>query len=117
VTNNTTNSTEALTLTSLSDDKFGDLNGQGNCAVPQTLAANGGTFSCSFQQSLPAGDPATPHVNTVTATAQNNAGTTDTATDEATVNFTEILLKKKTSRRKSGVCLSLGSNPRARFAA
>jgi hypothetical protein len=86
VTNNTTNSTEALTLTSLSDDTFSDLNGQGDCAVPQTLAANGGTYSCSLRRSL-SGDPATSHVNTVTATAQNNAGTTDTATDDATVNF------------------------------
>ena len=88
VTNNTPNSTEALTLTSLSDDKFGDLKGQGDCTVPQTLAANGGTYSCSFQRPLPAGDPATSHVNT-----------------------------KKPSRRKSGTCLFLGSNPRARFAA
>jgi hypothetical protein len=67
VTNTTT--TEVLTLTSLSDDKFGDLKGQGDCAVPQPLAANGGTYT------------------------------------------------KKTSRRKSGACLSLGPNPRARFAA
>ena len=86
VTNNTTNSTEALMLTSLIDDKFGDLNGQGDCTVPQTLAVNG-TYSCSFQQSLPAGEPATEHVNTVTAAAKNNAGIEDTATDDATVRF------------------------------
>jgi hypothetical protein len=87
VTNNTTNSAEALTLTSLSDDKFGELNGQGDCAVPQPLAANGGTYSCSFQRSL-SGEPATEHVNTATVTAEDNDGTTDTTTDEATVSFT-----------------------------
>jgi hypothetical protein len=81
VTNNTT---EALTLTSLRDDQFGDLNN--TCAVPRSLAAND-THSCSFQQSL-SGEPATEHVNTVTATAENNAGTlTDAATDKATVSF------------------------------
>jgi prealbumin domain-containing protein/beta-propeller repeat-containing protein len=84
VTNNTP---EDLMLTSLIDDKFGDLNGQGDCVVPQNLAANG-TYPCSFPRSLPPGDPATPHINTVTATARNSAGIEDTATDDATVRFT-----------------------------
>jgi hypothetical protein len=83
VTNNTP---EALTLTSLSDDKF-DLNN--TCAVPPILAAKGAdgdTHSCSFQQPL-SGEPGTEHVNTVTATAKNSDGIEDTATDDATVRF------------------------------
>jgi prealbumin domain-containing protein len=97
ITNNTTNSTEALMLTDLSDDKVGNLNGQGTCTVPQTLAAKGAdgdTYRCSFERSLPPGDPANPHVNTVTATAKNDAGIEDIATDKATVRFTSTATLK-----------------------
>ncbi|MFQ6026167.1 MAG: hypothetical protein ACE5Q6_01485, partial [Dehalococcoidia bacterium] len=40
-------STQELTLTSLVDDVHGDLNGKGDCSVPQTIAP-GGTYTCQF---------------------------------------------------------------------
>src|SRR5207247_10791907 len=37
---------EELTLSTLSDDKFGPLSGKGDCSVPQTIAAKG-TYTCT----------------------------------------------------------------------
>jgi uncharacterized repeat protein (TIGR01451 family)/LPXTG-motif cell wall-anchored protein len=86
----TNQSAESVTLDSLVDDVFGDLDGAGSCAVPQTLAANGGTYECSFTEFL-AGDPAVPHVNTVTATASDDDGNQATDDDDATVVFGDLL--------------------------
>lgn len=55
----------ALTLTSLTDSVFGDLNGQGDCVVPQTIAT-GGFYTCSFTD-LVSGFAPSSHSNTVTA--------------------------------------------------
>ena len=40
-------SPNSMTLTTLVDDQFGNLNGQGTCAVPQIVAA-GNFYACSF---------------------------------------------------------------------
>ncbi|MEZ4683847.1 MAG: VWA domain-containing protein [Caldilineaceae bacterium] len=39
---------EIASLTALSSTLAGDLNGRGDCVVPQLLAANGGTYQCTF---------------------------------------------------------------------
>ena len=85
----TNTNAEQVSLTVLSDDKFGNLSGQGTCAVPQTIAGNGGTFSCTFTKAM-SGNAGTSHTNTVTATASDNDGNSDTATDDATVSFTNV---------------------------
>ena len=41
------NQREPLTLTSLSSSLHGDLNGMGECALPQTIAPNG-TYWCRY---------------------------------------------------------------------
>jgi hypothetical protein len=84
------NSAEEAVLDSLVDDQLGDLNGQGDCAVPQTLAPSGGSYSCSVTVNL-SGEPNAPHVNLVTATASDNDGNSDTETDDATVEFIDVL--------------------------
>ncbi|MCA1684071.1 MAG: hypothetical protein LC708_02960, partial [Actinobacteria bacterium] len=68
--NNT--STQVLTLTSLVDDIYGDLNGKGTCSVPQTLAV-GGSYTCTFPGDFTgrAGDSQT---DTVTGKARNPQG-------------------------------------------
>ena len=38
---------EDVTLTTLSDTVFGDLNGKGDCVLPQTVPI-GGTYTCSY---------------------------------------------------------------------
>ncbi len=82
---------EAVTLTSLVDDRFGDLEGQGTCdlvPVPVVLAP-GESYSCSFDKVL-ASDSLTAHTNVVTAVAVDDDGTTATDTDDATVTFTDV---------------------------
>ncbi|MGW8281862.1 MAG: DUF7507 domain-containing protein, partial [Gemmatimonadota bacterium] len=86
----TNNSAEAVSLISLSDDQFGDLNGQGTCSVPQQLAGSGGSYSCSFTKSLSSLD-LTAHEDTVTAVGRDNENNTDTEKDDATVTFTDVL--------------------------
>lgn len=77
---------EAGTLTALTDSVFGDLNGQGTCAVPQALTGNAGTYSCTFSANL-SGSADTPHTNTVTALVRDDDGNTGQAASTATVNF------------------------------
>ena len=42
-----TSAVDSVTITSLTDDVYGNLDGKGTCDVPQTIAA-GGSYSCSF---------------------------------------------------------------------
>jgi len=85
----TNTSIEAVTLTSLSDNVFGNLNGQGSCATGGTIAANGGTYTCSFSQTV-SGDAGDTHTNVVTAQAQDDEGNTASDTDDATVTVTDV---------------------------
>lgn len=85
----TNEDTVNFTLNSLSDDKFGDLNGVGNCAVPQTIAA-GAQYSCSFDKTL-ASDNLVTHVNTVTASGQDPEGNQASKSDDASVSFSDVL--------------------------
>ena len=92
VTIDNTSSVDAVTIDSLMDDVFGDLNGQGNCSVPQELApggAPGGQYSCTFSADIEGG-PATPHVNTVTAEGTDDDGVSLSESDDATVNFNNV---------------------------
>ena len=57
---NNLSAVDSVTIDSLTDSIYGDLNGQGDCSVPQTIAA-GGSYSCS-----------------VTVTVSGNAGDTIT---------------------------------------
>ena len=92
----TNKSKEAVTLTSLTDDIYGDLNGQGNCATGGTINPNGGTYTCSFSGSV-TGDPGF-YKDIVTAIATDNEGSTDTKTDDAVVELKggKIIIEKQT---------------------
>jgi len=61
-----------VTLKSLIDDVFGDLNGQGDCVIPQIIAV-GASYSCSFDQTI-SGNAGDQHSNTVTANAIDDDG-------------------------------------------
>jgi hypothetical protein len=81
------NGLELLTLDSLMDDKFANLNGVGTCATGASVTIAGGvTYSCKFTKTL-TGSPGTTHTNIVTAKASDNDGNTDTETATATVTF------------------------------
>lgn len=80
---------EPLTLFSLQDDVFGDLNGRGSCLLPQTLLPEG-VYECAFS-AVVAGNAGTTHVNTVTALAQDDEGNLASAEDRAVVSFVDAL--------------------------
>jgi PKD repeat protein len=76
---------EPLTLTSLVDDIYGDLNGQGDCSVPQTIAAGGWhSYSCRFEVN-PTGESGDIQIDTVTATVQDDEGNIASRQASATV--------------------------------
>ncbi len=86
----TNNSTEPVTITNLTDDIYGDLNGRGTCAVGAVLPANGGTYSCSFPGNF-TGNAGATQTDTVTARAVDNDGNPATDDDDATVAITNVL--------------------------
>jgi uncharacterized repeat protein (TIGR01451 family) len=86
----TNTSVEAVTLNSLTDNVYGNLNGQGDCSVPQTLAANGGAYSCSFSGAVN-GNAGSTHTDTVTASATDNENNQATAADNAAVTVADVL--------------------------
>ncbi len=77
-------SIETLTLTSLNDDIHGDLDGQGNCMVPQVIAA-GAFYECSFTADV-LGNAGESETDTITANADDDDGNTAISSDSATVN-------------------------------
>jgi hypothetical protein len=85
----TNKATEAATITSLTDSVFGTLAGDADCAVGTVIAAGD---SCTFEltKSISGDFPGT-HGNTFTAIAKDPQGNTDTASDDATVTFTDVL--------------------------
>jgi uncharacterized repeat protein (TIGR01451 family) len=99
-------SPEPVTLEALEDDVFGDLNGQGSCAIPQTLAADGGAYRCAFRAFL-ASDDLTPHVDVVTAVARDDEGNSATDSDDERVTFfpvkPSICLHKLNDANQDGV--------------
>jgi len=87
----TNNADEDATITDLSDNKFGTLTGDADCQLGTVLAANGG--SCQFKEtfSIPAGDAGDTHVDTFSATVTDGDGNNDTATDDETITYTDVL--------------------------
>ena len=109
--------TVPVTITSLSDDKFGTLAGDADCkaANPQaqppvvgtTLAA--GAF-CDFKATfaIPAGPFPGTHKNVFTATVKDDDGNTDTATDDEVITYTdlpELTLVKSVLNDDGGVAI------------
>ena len=82
-------STEDVTLDTLTDDVFGDLNGQGDCATGGTIAA-GATYSCTFTGAM-AGNAGDTHTNTVTAEISDDESNTESDSDDADVAITDVL--------------------------
>jgi uncharacterized repeat protein (TIGR01451 family) len=89
-------STVDVTITSVVDDKFGNLanvaggNPAGCFAVPFVLAP-GASSTCTFPKNV-TGTPETPHVNVVTVTGTDTSGNTLTDSDDARVDFSPRLI-------------------------
>lgn len=85
---NTSNMSDPVTVTSLTDSIFGNLNGQGDCAIGASLAS-GETYSCSFSADI-TGDPGKKHNNIVTAKAVDDEGNEASDVDDATVEIRNV---------------------------
>ena len=83
-----TSAVDSVTISSLVDDKFGDLDGKGTCDVPQTIAA-GASYTCSFTGAV-SGDAGDSHVNVVTASGKDDDGNDVSDSDDATVTITDV---------------------------
>ncbi|HEY3210032.1 MAG TPA: hypothetical protein VGL18_09625, partial [Actinomycetota bacterium] len=81
-------STDPVTLDSLVDDAYGDLDGQGSCSVPQTIAS-GATYSCTFTGAV-SGNAGSTHTNTVTGTGRDDENTPASDDGSATVTVTNV---------------------------
>ena len=88
VTVSNTGTAESLDLTALVDDIHGDLNGQGTCSVPQTIATSG-SYACSFTAAVN-GNAGDSETDTVTATVSDDDGNTIMPSDSATVTITGV---------------------------
>jgi len=77
-----------LTITSLVDDIYGDLNGKGTC-VTGTVLAPGQSYTCEFTGEF-RGNAGDRQTDTVTATGRDNQGREVSATAKATVSLTPV---------------------------
>jgi hypothetical protein len=78
----TNHSIEPVTITSLMDDVYGNLDGVGSCAIGALLAPDE-SYTCSFVKVIPA--KAGAHVDVVTAIAVDDEQHEATAHDDAVV--------------------------------
>ncbi len=92
---NTSVSTDPVTITSLVDDPDGagpadpiDLNGKGNCSVPQTIQP-GETYTCKFTRSI-TGNAGDVKTDVVTASGHDDDGHPVSDHDDATVTITDV---------------------------
>ncbi len=82
-------SVDAVTITSLSDDTFGTLSGDADCQVGTIIPVGG---FCTFDYTATIlGNGNTSHTNVFTAHAVDNEGSDATDSDDATVNFLDVL--------------------------
>lgn len=79
VTVENTSRGDTLTINSLQDSVFGNLDGQGDCDVPQTLAP-GASYQCRFQARIQ-GARGDIHIDTITLSATTEDG--ETLSDQA----------------------------------
>src|SRR5678810_1192525 len=84
----------AVTLDSIKDNVFGNLSGTGSCNSAGnpygSLAASGGTYSCSFKKLLAASEAGQTHINQVTSYVSSDGGPAS-ASDTAKVTYSDVL--------------------------
>ncbi|NUT55972.1 MAG: DUF11 domain-containing protein [Thermoleophilia bacterium] len=88
VTVKNTSAVDAVTITSLTDNVYGNLDGKGSCDVPFALAA-GASYSCSFSGAV-SGNAGSSHTDVVTASGTDDDGNPVSDDDDATVALTDV---------------------------
>lgn len=82
-------SLESADLVALNDDVHGNLNGQGDCSVPQAIIG-GDFYECSYI-ALVTGNAGDTAISTVTATAADDEGNSTQQSASAEVTITDVL--------------------------
>ncbi|WP_163835362.1 DUF7507 domain-containing protein [Spartinivicinus ruber] len=83
-----TSSVDTVTINTLTDDKLGNLNGQGNCLTPQVLAV-GASYSCSVTVFV-GGNGNSSVTNVATSEGMDDDGEYLIAKNDATVNISNV---------------------------
>lgn len=78
----------AVVIDSLSDSIYGDLAGQGDCAVPQLIAA-GGSYTCAITVEI-TGNAGFTETNVVTASGRDEHGNPVSGSDDETVTIGDL---------------------------
>lgn len=102
---NASDPTDPVTLDRLVDDIHGNLDGQGSCALPATIAP-GENYECAFVTAV-SGSEGTTEVDTVTASGRDNEGEPVAASDTASVTLTS-----SSPPARSALALSKVASPR-----
>ncbi|MEP6390447.1 MAG: hypothetical protein ABJ056_11045 [Halioglobus sp.] len=84
-----TSPVDAVTLTSLADDVYGDLNGQGDCALPQPDLGPGAVYECTFPGDF-FGPPGGFQVDVITVEASDDDGGMEVDFDAAQVDIIDV---------------------------
>ena len=79
----------SITIISLDDDQFGNLDGMGTCAVGITIAAGSGT-TCAFSDDI-SGLGGTTFTNKITAVGEDNLSRSVTVSQTGTVTIQDVL--------------------------
>ncbi|MEM7132294.1 MAG: hypothetical protein AAF702_38685 [Chloroflexota bacterium] len=80
---------EPATLTGLNDSLLGDLNGQGDCQLPQVLGANGGSYTCSYMIFVD-GNAAETRSSILSATVQDDDGNVNAHDDTESLHLVDV---------------------------
>ena len=78
----------AVVIESLSDSIYGDLDGQGDCAVPLMIEP-GGSYTCAITVEL-TGNAGFVETNVVTASGRDQHGNPVSGSDDETVTITDL---------------------------
>src|SRR5207253_1522050 len=84
----TNTSFEPVTVVSLTDDVYGNLNGRGTCAIGAVIPA-GGSYRCSFTVDF-RGAGGASQVDRVFVTVVDNDGSRASANDDARISITPL---------------------------
>jgi len=83
-----TSAVDSVTIDSLTDSIYGDLDQRGTCSVPQVIPA-GGSYSCSFTVFV-AGPGDTSETDIATVSGKDDDGNTVLDMDDATVDIIDV---------------------------
>jgi hypothetical protein len=96
-----TSAADGVTISSLTDSIYGDLNGKGSCSVPQTLTV-GASYNCSATFYVE-GEPGSV-LNIATASGKDDDGKDVSNTDDETVQIENVPPKATLTKNVTILC-------------